>query len=82
MMKFAVMSDARLVNMAEHLIYPLIQNKITDLNVEMNAKFKNGQKDFIAEVAKLSVYLDLIDDLKSIQTKGNQEYKKLNNEIK
>lgn len=78
MKEFTELADARLVNMAEHLIYPMIDKKIISLNMEMVAKFKNGQKDFISEVAKLSVYMDLIEDLKQIQTKGNKAYSKLN----
>lgn len=70
--KLKLAMDARLVNLAEHLIYSLLDQYIANVTSQMVAKLNAGERDFVADVAKVAAYKELSDHLRRIQHHGNK----------
>lgn len=70
--KLKLATDARLVNLAEHLIFPLLEQNIKTVHSHMVSKLQAGEKDFLADVAKLAAYQEIHDQLKRTQHHGNK----------
>ncbi len=69
--------DARLVNLADHLIFPfIVEMKEQQLN-RMLWKFQKGEKDFLSEVAYVQAIEDLRIFLGGKQTKGEKAFAEL-----
>jgi hypothetical protein len=69
--KLGKMNDARLVNMADHLIYPLLK---TMIELRLNtacAAFSGGSRDFVADIAYIQGLKELEQKLKRMQQEGN-----------
>ena len=65
------LSDARGINMIEPFLIPLLMAKKDEIVISMCTKFLSKEKDFIADVAQISFVQNFIEELKRIQTKGN-----------
>lgn len=72
--------DARLVNLAEHLIFPMLLTQLETRIELMCVDFRSGKSDFIAHVAYITAIKDQISELKLLQSRGNRAYAKLNPE--
>jgi len=77
---YSLMHDSRLVNLSEGLLFPLLERKKEAQVALLCAKFEGGESNLLTDVAKLSVYKSLIEELKRIQTKGNNAAKEIHNE--
>ena len=71
------MNDSRLINLAEHLIYPLLDKFVAEKVEEAISKFKDGETSFLSEVAYMSALKDLQISLKGKQLRGNKALNKL-----
>jgi Ran GTPase-activating protein (RanGAP) involved in mRNA processing and transport len=71
------MNDGRMVNIAENLLFPLLEDEIAlKLNLMCN-KYREGKQDFLSEVAYITMAKDLINKLKVLQRQGNRALKEL-----
>jgi hypothetical protein len=70
--KLKLAMDARLVNLAEHLIFPLLEQYIKNVTSHMVARLNAGERDFVADVAKIAAYQELFDQLRRTQYHGNK----------
>jgi len=73
----SAMNDGRLLNLSEQVLFPLLTRHMDDRVLQMCAKFREGQKEFIGDVAAISYIQELVSELKNKQTKGNQAREKL-----
>lgn len=71
------MNDARLVNLAEHLIFPMLEAKISQKINEATGRLRNGEKDFLTEIAYIAALQELALELKHSQKRGALAFKKL-----
>jgi hypothetical protein len=78
---FALSHDARLVNLSEGLLFPLLERKKESQVNVICSKFEGGETNLLTDIAKLSVYKGLIEELKRIQAKGNNATERINNEL-
>lgn len=69
--------DARLVNLAEHLIFPYIEDMQKQYMAILINKFAKGEKDFLSEVAYLKAIEDLRIYLTGTKNKGTHAFEKL-----
>lgn len=76
---FSIAHDARLVNLSEGLLFPLLERKQENQVALLCAKFEGGDSNLLTEVAKLSVIRGLIQELKRVQAKGSKAAEELNN---
>lgn len=74
---FSDMNDARLINMGEHLLKPILKKHIEQRVSTMCSKFNGGETNFVKDVAQISYIHDLLNELKTIQIKGNKAMEKL-----
>jgi len=72
------MNDGRLLNGAEHIVFPLINKMITDRVNLACVNFSAGKTEFIADIAFISGLKEIEQKLKRIQNEGNQAHDKLN----
>lgn len=68
--------DARLVNMSEHLLYPMLEEDISRIINQACSRFRAGEKDFQNEIAQITHIQDMLIRLKQIQQKGNHALSK------
>lgn len=71
------MNDARIISACDNVIYPLLTAKISERLQQACARFRGGDKDFIADMAYITGLQDLLQELQSKQTKGNKAIKTL-----
>lgn len=76
----SAMQDARAINMAEGLIFPLIDKMISQKTEVMVSEFNGGKKEFIGNAAAISALYELKQILKSKQLQGNSILERINNE--
>ena len=70
-------NSGRLIALAEHEIYPLLDKRITERIQLMRSKFSGGEKDFLADMAYIAALMDLKNHLLGLQDKARQAFKKL-----
>ncbi len=71
------MNDARLLAACDNLIFPLIEQRISDrLNVAC-ANYRAGKTDFLADIAYVTGLQDIKAELQRVQTVGNKAIEKL-----
>lgn len=69
----SLLNAARLVNMADQILYPMIDQMIQHKLEEATAKFRGGKAEsFIHEVSYMAALQDLRQRLTQIQKKGNK----------
>lgn len=66
------MSEARLISAADNVIYPLIEKKIEERVELAVGKFHNGETSFVADIAYIAAFKEILRDLKSKQAQGNR----------
>lgn len=71
------MQDSRLLNAVEHILTPLLDKKAQDRIALACARFRAGEKDFIADIAYISAIQELNAELNQKKLKGNNAIKKL-----
>lgn len=73
----AQVNTARSINMLEGEIFPILDDEINfKLNVACS-KFRNGEKDFLNEIAYMTAIQDIKNKLRIKQQQGNVAIKKL-----
>ena len=72
-----LMNDARLLNMTESVLYPLLQKHMDQKVKQMCARFRSGHTEFIQDVAQLSYIEELTSELTRKQAQGNRARKDL-----
>lgn len=78
---YALAHDARLVNLSEGLLFPLLERKKESQIALLCSKFEGGETNLLTDIAKVSVYRELIAELKRVQAKGNTASQEINNEL-
>ena len=76
------MSQGRMINAAENVIYPMLEKKIQERLTQACAKFAGGTTDFISDIAYISGLKDIQNNLKRIQQDGNSAHKTLHEKNK
>lgn len=71
------MNDARLINMSEQVLYPLLQRHADDRVKVMCSRFRDGETNFVRDVAQISYIQELLGELNRKQIKGNKARKEL-----
>lgn len=71
------MQDARLVAASEQVIYPMIEKMIHDRLESACARFRAGEREFIADIAFITSLKNIYEDLTSLQKRGITAYEKL-----
>lgn len=71
--------DARLVNVAEHLLYPLLEQWIAQKNETIRQHIRSNATDreLLIACSELAFMKDFLDQLKNVQRKGNSAIAKL-----
>lgn len=77
-----LMSEARLISAADNILYPLIEKKIQQRLDLACGKFLAGERDFVAEIAYISAFKEILGDLKSKQNQGNKAIQALHEKEK
>ena len=73
----SLMHDARLLNVSEAVLRPLLDKKIEIQIGLICAKFEGGSTDILTDVAKLCAFRDIQRELKKIQQKGSTAMEEL-----
>lgn len=68
----ALSNDARLVNLAEQLIFPLIENMRQRRVETMLHKYADSKHEYLADVAYIAALNELMQHLRLIQSRGNK----------
>lgn len=66
-----------MISAAEHVLYPTLDHMVQQRIEIACAKFRNGDTDFIGDIAFICGLKDLENELKLKQLAGNRAYKKL-----
>lgn len=75
-----IANDARLVNAADHIIYPLIK-KLSQERINLaSSKFMGGEVNFVADIAYIQALKDIENHLKRLVTSGNRANSEMNKE--
>lgn len=75
----SALNEARMLNAAENVIYPVIEDMIQKRISLACSEYRAGKVDALAHIAYIAGLKDLSNQLKAIQTKGNQANIKLLN---
>lgn len=74
---WGLVQDARLINLSESLLFPLLDKMIEERVDLMIAKFNGGETELLAHVAMIASLKDFKIKLKQAQAKGNREAAKI-----
>lgn len=75
---FNLLHDARLINISEGVLFPLLKQREENQIALLCAKFDGGDSNILTDVAKLSAFREITRELKRIQTKGHQASEEIN----
>lgn len=75
------MGEARLIAASENVIYPLIELKIKNRIEYACGKFRNGETDFVSDIAFIAALDEIASDLKTKQLQGNKAIQKMHEEV-
>lgn len=71
-------NDARVINAADQVIFPLLR-KLKDDRLNLAAgKFLNGEASFIGDIAYIQALRDIENQLRKMVTAGNKANMELN----
>ena len=72
-----VMSEGRAISAVDNVIFPVIEQIITDRVALMISEFAGGKTEFVADVAYIAGLRNLQITLKQKQERGNRAFEKL-----
>lgn len=72
--------DARLINLSEGVLFPMLQKAREEAVQAMCSKFRAGNHDLLTEVARVVAYDDFILKLRAVQQKGNKAQEVISND--
>ena len=76
------MTDGRLVNISESLLFPMFQKHLKQRVDEMCGKFRAGETNLLADIATIAYIRDVVRELEVKQARGNFAVKQLHEEEK
>lgn len=73
------LNDSRLIGMCEQVLLPLLDKHLASRINLMCGRFREGQTDFVSDVAQISYIQELTNELNNKREKGNKARKELTN---
>lgn len=68
----ALAQDARLLNVSEGVLFPLLEGMRENAIVLLCSKYRGGDTNLVAETARIAVLDDILNLLKTKQKVGNK----------
>lgn len=73
------LNQGRLANLGADVLFPILTKHRDELVQRMCARFRDGEKDLIAEIAQISYIEDLLAEIQNVSKRGERAFNKLNN---